>query len=99
MSKFRAEVDIMFGTETDAVAFLTLLQEIKAKMFVGTGDEKIAIFNRCRYHECFHDEIPPKPCGGYVNYNLSTVDKEEIKTKSGDTVSADTLLPKKEEVI
>ena len=90
--KWRTEVDITFDKEKDAVAFLNLLQEIKGKMFTGTGKEQINIISNCRYHECFHDEIPPKPCGDYINYDLKSVIKENVKTKSGEKVEATTLL-------
>ena len=92
--KWRTEVDLAFNTEADAVAFLNLLQEIKSKLFTGTGAEAIPIIGRCRYHECFHDEIPPKQCGNYVNYDLKDGVKVDVKTKSGDKISADELLKK-----
>ena len=66
MSKFRVELDIAFDLENDAIAFLNLVEEIKNRVFKGTGEEEIAIVKKCRYHECFHDEVPPKQCGDYV---------------------------------
>ena len=96
MSKWRVQVDTSFNTETDAVSFLNLLQEIKGKLFEGTGKEKISIISNCRYHECFHDETPPKQCGGYVNYNLKDKIKEEVETKDGVKVDASKLLTKGE---
>ncbi len=99
MSKWRLELDTSFDTETDAVSFLNLLQSIKKKLFKGKGDEEIFIKSTCRYHECFHDETPPKPCGDYINYDLKKVEVEEIKTKAGVKVAAgDLLKPKGEEL-
>lgn len=92
MSKFRCEVDISFDSENDAVAFLNLIQKIKNKMFKGTGLEKILIIAKTRYHECFHDENPPKLCGNYINYDLKKVVKEDVKTKAGVKVDAGDLL-------
>lgn len=82
MSKWRCEVDITFDTETEAVKFLNHLQNIKDKLFVGIGNEKIAIITKCRYHECFHDEDPPKQCGNYINYDLKKKEKEVINASS-----------------
>ena len=99
MSKFRCEIDISFNTEADAVSFLNLLQSVKKKLFKGSGDEEIFIKSTVRYHECFHDETPPKPCGDYINYDLKKVEVEEIKTKAGVKVEAgDLLKPKGEEL-
>jgi len=94
--KYRCEVDISFDTETDAVSFLNLLQAIKAKIFAGTGEEEIGIFAKCRYHECYHDETPPKQCGNYVNYDLKKEVVEEIKTEAGVAVDSGIVLKPKE---
>ncbi len=96
--KYRCEIDISFTDENDAVALLNLVQAIKGRVFKGTGNEEIWIEKKCRYHECFHDETPPKPCGNYINYDLTKVEKEDVKTKSGIKVDAGDLL-KKGEVI
>ena len=96
MSKWRLELDTSFDTEADAVSFLNLLQSVKKKMFKGTGDEEIFIKSTCRYHECFHDETPPKQCGGYVHYDLKKEAVEQIKTKNGVYVDADEVLKKGE---
>lgn len=94
MAKWRCETDIMFDKEDDAVAFLNLLQEVKERLFKGAGGEKIPIIATCRYHECYHDETPPKPCGNYVHYDLKSAEKVDVKNKSGVKVDADTLLKK-----
>jgi hypothetical protein len=94
MSKWRAEVDIAFDREEDAVGFLNLLQEIKPKLFKGTGNEKIPIIATARYHECFHDETPPKQCGNYTNFDLKWEEKEIVRTKSGVMVTAESLITK-----
>ena len=91
MSKWRVELDTSFNTEADAVSFLNLLRDIQGKLFAGVGNEKIDIISKCRYHECFHDEIPPKQCGNYVNYDLKKPIPEAIKTTSGDVIAASEL--------
>ena len=96
--KYRIEFDASFSNEDTAVAFLNLVQEIKDKMFKGTGNEQIPIITKTRYHECYHDEIPPKPCGDYINYDLKKEEKEEVKNKAGKKVEAGELLKKKEVV-
>lgn len=94
MSKFRCEVDIAFNTESDAVAFLNLLRDIQPKLYSGKGDEAIPIISTCRYHECFHDETPPKPCGDYTNFNLKQPIVDAVKDKKGVEHTADTLTKK-----
>jgi hypothetical protein len=96
MSKYRCEVDISFDKEADAVGFLNLLQDIKDKIFAGKGTEQIPILAKCRYHECYHDETPPKPCGDYINYDFKVAEKQEIKTKEGVKVTAEQLMTKGE---
>jgi len=92
--KYRVEFDASFDTEATAVAFLNLVQGIKDKMFKGTGSEQIPIITRCRYHECYHDETPPKPCGNYTHYDLKKEEVEVVKTKAGQEVKPDTLITK-----
>lgn len=91
MSKFRVEFDGSFNTEEEAVSFLNLLRDIQSKLYAGTGDEKIPIIAKCRYHECFHDENPPKQCGGYVHYDLKKPITEAITTKTGVVINASEL--------
>jgi hypothetical protein len=85
---FRVEIDMSFKTENDAVSFLNLLQSIKTKFYTPTGSEEIPVVNTCRYHECFHDQIPAQPCGGYVNYDLSDPVVADVKNKAGDKIEA-----------
>lgn len=94
MSKYRVEFDGSFNTEADAVSFLNLLRNIQTKLYAGKGDEVIPIIAQCRYHECFHDETPPKPCGNYVNYDLKRPIVEAVKDKNGVEHSAENLLKK-----
>ena len=111
--KWRVELDGSFNSENDAVSFLNLIQDIKAKFYKGTdkvapvysGDEQtglvlvtpgvagdgIPVTLRCRYHECFHDENPPKQCGNYVNYDLKKEVKDEVKNKAGVKIDASEL--------
>jgi hypothetical protein len=96
MSKFRCEVDVSFNSEADAIAFFNLVEAWKDKVAPATestGPQDIAIITRARYHECFHDEVPPKPCGGYVDIDFKNSKVVEHKTVSGTimVVSADNL--------
>ena len=97
MSVFRVEFDGSFNTEEDAISFLNLLQSIKGKLHKGRGDEEIPIISQCRYHECFHDEIPPKPCGNYVNFDLKDDKVEDVKTGKGVSVSAQEITKEKKD--
>ena len=49
-------------------------------------DEIGAIF-KCRYHECFHDDIPATRCGNYVYVDFSKVEKDEHLSKDGKVVT------------
>ena len=95
MSKFRLECDFSFNTEQDAVSFLNLLRDIQGKLFAGSGAEVIPIISTCRYHECFHDETPPKQCGDYVNFDLKQPIAEAIKTKAGIEVDSLSIVQEK----
>ena len=92
MSKFRVELDIAFNNEDDAIAFLNLIEEVKNKVFKGTGEEQITIIKKCRYHECFHDEIPPKQCGNYVYVDIDDAIKLEHKNSQNIKIESNTLL-------
>lgn len=92
MSVFRVELDTSFSSEADAISFLNLLRDIQNKLFAGKGDEVISIISTCRYHECFHDETPPKQCKDYVNFDLKQPITEAIKDKSGTIHTADKLI-------
>ena len=80
MSKFRVEIDVSFDSEQDAIDFLNHVEDIKVKSWKPAGTEKINCYQKCRYHECFHDEDPPKQCGDYVNVDFSK-DKEVYTVK------------------
>jgi len=95
MSKYRTEVDIAFNTEEDAVSFLNLLRDIQSKLFIGSGQEEIPIISTCRYHACYHDETPPKPCGNYVNYDLKQPIKDPVKTSAGVEIDSLTIMKEK----
>jgi hypothetical protein len=89
MSKFRCEVDVSFNNESDAIAFFNLVESWKDKIAPSTeshGPQDIAIVTRARYHECFHDEIPPKPCGDFFDVDFKNPEIAEHVTKSGDVM-------------
>jgi len=93
MAKFRVEVDVSFNEEKDAIAFLNLIEQWKNKVCpakISTHPQDIPIVTKTRYHECFHDEVPPKPCGDYVIVEFDAPSIEHT-TKVGDVmmVSAD----------
>ena len=96
MSKFRVELDCAFDKEDDAIAFLNLLGDIQGKIYKGKDNDEIVAVSTCRYHECFHDDIPPKPCGQppygeYVVYDLKKTMKK-VKNKKGETIESSELL-------
>ena len=96
MSKFRVELDCAFDKENDAIAFLNLVRDIQGKIYKGKENEGIATVANCRYHECFHDDVSPKPCGQppygeYANYDLKKP-MEKAKNKKNEVVEASELL-------
>ena len=79
---YRLEVDISFGAEQDMVDFLNLLENYKAKASKEERIEpKIHLIRKCRYHKCFHDETPPKPC---KDYKYIDFDKEVETHDTGE---------------
>jgi len=72
MSKFRVEIDVSFETEKEAKALLNLVEKFKVKNYKDevTLDRTQMIVRYARYHECFHDETPAKPCGAYVSVDF-----------------------------
>lgn len=86
MSKWRVEMDVAFNTEADAIEFINGVEAVKDKIYKPTGDEKIEVKAACRYHECFHDEIPPKPCGEYKTIDFTKKEADLHLTKS-ETIS------------
>ena len=64
--------------------------EATGKILVSPGviGDGIPTIAKCRYHECFHDENPPKPCGNYKNFDLKSPIIEPILTKDGIEMSA-----------
>lgn len=91
--KSRIELDISFNSEDNAISFLNLIEKIKDKVFLGTGNEKISIIHKCRYHECFHDEEVPQQCGNYVNVDLTDGTSIEHKNSSEEIIKADVIIP------
>ena len=96
MSKFRVELDCAFDNEDDAIAFLNLLRDIQGKIYKGKDEDEIPAVANCRYHECFHDDTDPKPCGqppygSYTNYDLKQP-MEEVKNKKDKVIKSSDLL-------
>jgi hypothetical protein len=91
MSKFRVELDVAFDNETDAIAFINLVEDIKDKFYKGSAGDGIAVIKRCRYHECFHDENPPKQCGDYVHIDIDDAVVTEHKASDGKVYIGGTL--------
>ena len=91
MSKFRLELDIAFDTENDMIAFVNLVETLKEKVYLGTVENGIPVIKKCRYHECFHDEDPPKQCGNYKNIDFDNVSVLEHTTEDGKVITYDTI--------
>jgi len=75
---YRVEIDISFTDEATALDVANYVASKKATMYVPNPDLKIDIARTIRYHPCYHDETPPKPCGGYVLPDLTRVDEAAV---------------------
>ena len=40
-----------------------------------TKTKTLKLERKCRYHECYHDEDPPKPCGDYKYVGFDDAEK------------------------
>jgi hypothetical protein len=90
--KYRVELDISFENENDAISLLNLVEEnIKPKVYKPLGNEPISIVRKCRYHKCYHDDNPPKPCGCYVNVDFDGV-KMDYVTDEGVKIEKSVIL-------
>lgn len=86
MAVYRVEIDVNFKEENEAIAFINLVEDIKTKVDTATypsPDASNAI--RCRYHKCYHDEDPLKPCGDYTNIDFKGAE-EVHKNEAGKEV-------------
>jgi len=82
--KYMVEVELPFNSENDAIAFCNLVEEIKTKITTATFDD-VPNDYRCRYHVCYHDEVPAKPCGNYTYVNFKA-GKADHKNKAGQKI-------------
>ena len=97
MSKWRLELDIAFNTEREVVAFANLLEELKHKVWVWNDNSPpYPTQTMLRYHECFHDEIPPKQCGNYKYVDFSNPTKIEHLDGTSTKVDPQTLIDEKD---
>lgn len=92
--KHRVEVDVSFNTEDEAIAFLNLVEMFKVKTIQDSGltaTKRLHLDQRCRYHECYHDEDPVKACGKYLNVDFDGILIAHTNSKD-ETVSTDILI-------
>ncbi len=90
MSKWRVEIDLAFNTEDEVISFVNLIEGIKDKLYL-LDDAVIKTPTVCRYHECFHDENPSKPCGDYKFINFKAPLEIHLKN-NGIEVNADLIV-------
>jgi len=92
MSKWRVEIDIAFDTEREVIAFANLIEDMKHKVWVWNDNTpEFDTETKLRYHECFHDETPPKPCGNYISIDFDNPTKTSHKDSTNTRVEASTL--------
>jgi len=70
MSGTRVRIDLFFKDKTplqvnaDFPQLLPIIKAAKAKASkINEGKDNEEMTVRAGYHTCYHDEIPPKPCG------------------------------------
>jgi len=99
MSKFRVELDVSFDTEKEAKALLNMVEKFKGKAYRETGAPRsLMVVTKCRYHECFHDEVPPKPCGAYVTVDFTAAEVQHTYV-TGEGTAAKQIVPKNADLI
>ena len=91
MAKWRAEIDIAFDTEDEILGLANIIEGVKGKVYKFSGlPIAEATETKFRYHLCYHDEVPPKPCGDYKNIDFSAPAEVHLDTK-GDLLPLDSL--------
>lgn len=78
--KYRVQIDVSFDQESDAIALLNHIEDIKQKTYNPVGVKKIPCFQIARYHACSHDDINPVQCNDYVDVDFTKKKKiHEVK--------------------
>ena len=102
MSKYRVQMDLAFETEREVIAFANLVEDLKHKVWnwakEGSSQIELDSATWCRYHECFHDEDPPKPCGDYTTVDFNEVTKVVHEDGTATKVESQTLIDEKDTV-
>ena len=97
MSKWRVEIDIAFDTEREVIGFANLIEDMKHKVWKWNDNSPdFPTETKLRYHECFHDETPPKQCGNYISIDFGDVAKVEHKDSTDTKVEGSTLFDEKD---
>jgi len=91
MSVWRVEMEMAFSTEDELISFVNIIEGIKTKA-LNLDFSPIPTQTICRYHECFHDENPPKPCVNYkfINFKDPTITIQ--RKEDGTEVKADLIV-------
>jgi len=63
--KFRVNVDLMFSDEEDAKEILNILKKKISSVYISKEEPPVL-----KYHKCFHDESPTKPCKEITSINV-----------------------------
>lgn len=79
--KYRVEVDISFDKEEDAITVMNCVEKIKAASVEPQSKDELSIVQYCKYHKCYHDEDPPKPCEKTVEVDFKG---KEIAHETGE---------------
>lgn len=77
---FRVQIDIALMTEKNAQDLLAYIEKLKEDMSIPLPDKNIAEQRIARYHKCYHDEDPTKPCEGYTDADLTRSDEDSVLT-------------------
>ena len=75
---YRVEIDVGFIDEKTAQDVVSYVEALKENMVIPDPDLKIPQERKIRYHECSHDEKDPKPCGPYVESDLTRSDEASV---------------------
>ena len=86
---YRVEIDIGFIDEKTAQDVVAYVEALKEKMVIPDPDLPIGQDRKIRYHECFHDEKDPAPCGPYVESDLTRSDEADVLQARTDDKAAE----------
>lgn len=82
--KYRVEMDISFDTITECLEFIDHVKAATVNPIdaIEPQGPSMTMPKFLRYSECRHDEVPPKPCSGYVTIDLESKTQKVVRVEA-----------------